>query len=146
MPHALPDPDLQPEFYHWVPFKRLVAWLIDTILIFGLTAITVVFTAFIGVLVFPFLFLAVNLAYRTVTIAKWSATPGMIVMAIELRTLSGFRLDRNAAFLHSLAFTVTMLITILLVVSAALMLMNPRGQGLVDHFMGTTALNRAGPY
>lgn len=144
--HALPDPDLLPEFYAWVPFKRLVAWVIDTVLILALTVVVVALTAFSGLLLFPVLLFVVNLAYRTVAITRWSATPGMWVMAIELRSLSGFRLDRQMAFLHSLGFTISMTVAILQVISVGLMLTSPRGQGLSDVFLNTTAINRPSPH
>jgi uncharacterized RDD family membrane protein YckC len=143
MSPALPDPDLLPEFYEWVPLKRLVAWGIDTVLILLISVVVIALTAFTGLLFLPVLLFAVNLGYRTVAISRWSATPGMWLMAIELRTLSGRPLDRNLAFMHSLGFTVSMLIAVLQVISVVLMLTSARGQGLTDHLLGTTALNRA---
>lgn len=139
---ALPDPELLPEFYRYVPFKRLVAWVIDTLLILLLTLVVVPFTAFTAVFFLPLLYVALNLGYRTVGLARWSATPGMWVMAIELRHLSGHRLDPGNAFLHSLGYTVSVLIPFLQVVSICLMLVTPRGQGLTDHILKTAALNR----
>lgn len=143
--HALPDPELLPEFYAWVPFKRLIAWAIDTVLILIVVLATVVLTAFTGVLIFPVLLFAINLGYRTVAVTRWSATPGMWLMAIELRTLSGHRLDPQQAFLHSLGFTVSITFPIIQVLSVAMMLTSPRGQGLSDRFLNTTAINRPAP-
>lgn len=146
MPHTLPDPDLQPEFYEWVPFKRGVAFVIDTAAIFLLSLLAAVLTVGIGFFIFPVVFLGIGLAYRTVTIARWSATPGMKLMAIEFRTLSGYRLDQGLAFMHSLLFTGMMIFFLIQIASVALMLMNPRGQGLSDMILGTTALNCASEF
>ena len=98
---ALPDPDYQAEFYASVPAKRLIAWVIDSILIFTLSAAAVLLTAFTGLLIWPLLYLAVGFAYRTVTIANGSATWGMRFAGIELRDSAGQRLDSGLAALHT---------------------------------------------
>ncbi len=67
-PH--PDPELQPEFYADVPAKRLVAWVVDTVLTVAATALIVLLTAFVGLFFLPLLYLSVAFAYRTVTIAR----------------------------------------------------------------------------
>ena len=139
---ALPDPELLPEFYSWVWAKRFLAWVIDTILILALVGVTLLLTAFTGFLIFPLIFFVVNLAYRAVAVTRWSATPGMLLMAIELRTLSGHRLDERLAFFHSLGFTVSITFPALQVLSVALMLTSPYGQGLSDRLLMTTAINR----
>ncbi|WP_114966677.1 RDD family protein [Alkalilacustris brevis] len=146
MPHPLPDPELLPEFYAWVPAKRLAAWAVDTVLILLLFVVVLVLTALTGLLIMPLLLFAVNLAYRAVSIGRWSATPGMMLMAIEFRRLSGQRLDPMQAFVHSLVFCIAQLVPVLLLISAALMLLTPRGQGLSDHLLHTTALNRPAPH
>ena len=139
---ALPDPELLPEFYAWVWLKRFLAWVIDTILVLVLVGLTLLLTAFTGFLIFPIVFFVVNLAYRAVAVTRWSATPGMLLMAIELRTLSGHKLDEKFAFLHSLGFSVSIAFPALQVFSVALMLTSPYGQGLSDRLLGTTAINR----
>src|SRR5690554_6668581 len=127
MSHTLPDPDLQPEFYQWVPFKRGMAFLLDTVVIFLLAVVAALLTVGIGFFIFPALYLAIGLAYRTVSISRWSATPGMKLMAIEFRTAAGDRLDQSLAFVHSLIFTGMMVFFLVQIASIALMLMNPRG-------------------
>jgi len=138
----LPPPDLRPEFYEYVALKRLGAWVIDTFAILLLTLVVLVFTAFLGALIFPLLYLAVNVAYRTVALTRWSATPGMMLMAIEFRDQTGHRLSSPLALQHTLIYTVCVLFVPLQILSVALMLVTERGQSLVDHILRTVALNR----
>ena len=140
--HNLPAPDLRPEFYAFVAPKRLGAWLVDTVLILGLTVVAVLATAFLGALIFPLLYGAVNIAYRTVALGRWSATPGMMVFSIEFRDATGHKLDVRTAFLHTITYTACVLVFPLQILSIALMLLTARGQGLGDHLLGTVALNR----
>ncbi|KIC19111.1 MULTISPECIES: RDD family protein [unclassified Leisingera] len=139
---ALPDPDYQAEFYASVPAKRLIAWIVDSILIFALSAGAVVLTAFTGLFIWPLLYLAVGFAYRTVTIANGSATWGMRFAGIELRDGEGRRMDSGMAALHTAGYTLSLALPVLQVISVILMLTSTRGQGLTDHFLGTVMLNR----
>ncbi|MEC8294510.1 MAG: RDD family protein [Pseudomonadota bacterium] len=141
---ALPDPETQPAFYQDVSSKRLLAWVIDSVLIVGLTLLVLPFTAFIGILFFGFLMLMVGFAYRVVTIANGSATLGMRFLGIEFRKSNGDRFDLGMAFLHTLGLTVSFAMPLLQVISIVLMLTTARGQGLSDHVLGTVAINRAG--
>ena len=142
----IPDPETQPEFYADVPLKRLLAWLVDTLLTLVLCLLVLPFTAFTGLFFFPFLFLSLGLIYRTATIAQGSATWGMRLMAIEFRTGSGQRFDPTLAFWHSLGFTVSCAMPLLQLASILLMLTGARGQGLTDIFLGTVAVNRRATY
>lgn len=137
----LPDPIHQPEFYAGVPTKRLLAWVVDTVIILFLCALTIPFTLFLSLFFLPVLYLVIGFAYRVVTLARGSATWGMRLAAIEMRTAEGNRFDLQAAFWHTLGFTMSMAFSILQVISIVLMLTSSRGQGLTDHVMGTTALN-----
>jgi uncharacterized RDD family membrane protein YckC len=139
---GLPNPETRPEFYAGVPLKRGFAWIVDLALIAVLTVVVVPFTAFIGLLVLPLLFLLVGFLYRWVTISLGSATLGMRVAAIELRDREGDRFDSQTAFMHTLGYSVSFAIFPLQMVSIALMLMSERGQGLTDHVLGTCAVNR----
>ncbi|MEL6172701.1 MAG: RDD family protein, partial [Pseudomonadota bacterium] len=128
----IPDPEVQPEFYADVPTKRLLAWLVDTVIILLFSALIIPFTAFTAIFFFPILVLIVGFIYRTVTIARGSATWGMRFFAIEFRTLAGARLDTSQAALHTLGLTVSFAFILLQVVSVILMLTSARGQGLSD--------------
>ena len=138
----LADPISQPQFYAGVTSKRLIAWVIDTIIIGILCAIIIPFTAFTGLFFLPFLFLVVGFLYRLVTITGASATLGMQFMAIEFRATDGGRFDLSLAFWHTLGYSINWGVTPLQLVSIALMLISARGQGLTDHVLGTAALNK----
>ncbi|EAQ27075.1 MULTISPECIES: RDD family protein [unclassified Roseovarius] len=138
----LPNPDTQPEFYADVPVKRLVAFVVDTVVIIGISLLIVPFTAFTGLFFFPILMAVVGFAYRVATIARGSATWGMRLTAIEFRDATGARFDLSQAFLHTLGLTVSFAIPILQVVSVVLMLTGDRAQGLTDRVLGSVAINR----
>ncbi len=138
----IPDPASQPEFYADVPTKRLLAWLVDTVIVIAICLIIIPFTAFTGIFFFPLLMLVVGFAYRVVTIARGSATWGMRLLAIEFRTLQGQRFDLPLAFVHTLGYSLSCALMPLQIVSIVLMLTTARGQGLTDHVLGTVAVNR----
>ncbi len=139
---ALPDPEYQPAFYDGVPTKRLLAWIVDTVVIILMCLLVLPFTAFTGVFFFPFLMLVLGFFYRWVTISAGSATWGMRLFAVELRQADGTRLDAATAFWHTLGYSVSMAFPLAQLASIALMLTGARGQGLTDHVLGTVALNR----
>ncbi|ATG39923.1 RDD family protein [Phaeobacter piscinae] len=139
---ALPDPDYQADFYQFVASKRLFAWLIDSVLITLLASVAVVFTAFTGLFIWPLLYLVIGFIYRAVTIAAGSATWGMVIAGIELRDLSGRKLDGQGALLHTVGYSISMAFPVLQVISILMMLMTARGQGLTDAVLGTVMLNR----
>ncbi len=142
MTFSLPDPERQPEFYDGVSTKRLIAWGIDSILILLLTLIVVVFTFFLGILFFVPLYIALGFAYRTVTLAQYSSTPGMAFMAMEIRHEDGTRLSLQSAALHTLGYTISTSFPLIQLVSIVLMLTSGQGQGLSDRLLGTAALNK----
>lgn len=139
---TLPDPISQPQFYASVASKRLVAWIVDSIVILVLSLIVVLLTAFVGLLIWPLLYLVVGFAYRTVTLANGSATWGMRFAGVEIRNAFGERLDLGLALAHTAGYTLSIAIPLIQVVSIIMMLTSARGQGLTDAFLGTVALNR----
>lgn len=138
----LPDPASEPWFYQGVLARRAFAWLVDTVLILLLALLAVPATAFIGAFFFPVLLLAVNLVYRWATVARWSATPGMLLAHLELRGAHGGRLSTGEAVLHGTAFTLIAASMLGQIASIALMALSPRGQGLHDLLTGAVMLNR----
>ncbi len=140
---ALPDAHRHTAFYADVPTKRAMAWVIDTMLITALTAMIVPFTAFTALFFLPFLYLTVSFATRWASLAILSATPGMVFFGITLRDRDGYRLDQATAFAHTLGYTLSFAFVLPQVISAALMIMSPRAQGLADLVLGTVAINRA---
>ena len=142
-PWGLPAPDTHPEFYADTVLKRAFAWLVDVILIFIIAAIAVPLTAFIGAFFFPLLYAVVSFVYRWWSLAAASATPGMRLASVELRTREGARFDAATAFLHTAGYFVSVAVFPLQLVSIVLMLISDRKQGLTDHILGTAAINRA---
>ena len=140
---ALPDPDLHPAFYAGVPLKRALAWLVDVTLVAILCVLILPFTAFTGLFFFPVLMLTVGFLYRWITIANHSATWGMRLFAIEFRDADGQRFSSGTAFAHTAGYTISVVTAPLQLVSMGLMVFTARGQGLSDHLLGTTAVNRA---
>lgn len=140
----LPDPDLNAEFYTDVPAKRLLAWVVDTVITAAITALIVPFTAFTALFFLPLLYLAVAFAYRAVTIARHGATPGMRLMAISLHGARGGTLTPAEAMVHTGLFLTASAMVLPQVISIVMMLMTARGQSLVDLMLGTVMLNRAG--
>ncbi|MBD3663065.1 RDD family protein [Sulfitobacter aestuariivivens] len=138
----LPDPDIQPQFYEGVPLKRLIAWVVDIVLIAVICVLIVPFTAFTGIFFFPLLMLVVGFVYRVMTIANSSATWGMRLMAIELRDGRDQKFDLGQAFAHTLGYTVSVAMPPLQLISVVLMATTARGQGLTDMVLSATALNR----
>lgn len=140
---GLPDPDTQAEFYQDVTLKRLLAWLIDVILISGICIVIGILTLGIGFILWGLVYLAVGFVYRMITLSNKSATLGMRLTAIELRRHDGQHFDRQTAALHTLGYYVSMSTFLLQVVSIVMMFTTARGQGLGDMILGTAAINRA---
>ena len=140
---SLPDPNTQSAFYDGVPAKRALAWVIDTALIAALTLIILPLTGFLAMFFLGGLFLVVGFLYRWISLSRSSATPGMRVCAIEMRAATAERFDTGIAFAHTLGYSLSVAFVFPQLLSMALMLLTPRGQGLTDHILGTAALHRA---
>lgn len=137
---GLPDPDAHPELYRDTTMKRAFAWLVDVVIIGAITGLVAVLTVFMAVLLLP-LYAVVGFLYRWVTMAG-GGTLGHRLMALEFRDIEGKPFGAFTALLHTAGYTASIMIFPLQLVSIALMLMSPRGQGLTDHMLGTAALNR----
>ena len=140
------DPAAHPERYDGVRTRRIFAFLVDVgaILLLMLVAFTVVtilgvLTLGLGWLLLPAVWPVVAILYEVLTKGgPASATPGMRLMGVELRTRAGERLDYPLALLHSLGFwfSVTLLTPLVLIVS----LFTGRKQLLHDLLLGTVAV------
>ena len=139
---GLPDPVTKPQFYTGVLAKRAAAWVFDVVLVGILCVIIVPFSVFTALLFFPFLMLVVGFIYRWFTIASKSSTWGMRLMGIELRDHDGLRLDSQSALMHTAGYSFSMAMAPLQLVSVLMMLLSDRKQGLTDHLLGTTAINK----
>lgn len=140
---ALPDPHYHAEFYADVPMKRLLAWVIDSGAILVLTILAIPFTAFTALFFLPLFYMAIGFAYRVITLARRSATPGMRLMSIEVRTEQGGRLDLGQATMHTLLYSLFLSFFLPMLASVVLIMTGARGQGLHDLALGTVVINRA---
>lgn len=141
------DPDTQPELFAGVLPKRIVAFFVDAVFIVALMipAALVVFvlgviTLGIGWLLFPVLFLLVALGYVGLTLGgPTSATPGMRMTGVEMRTWSGAPMFALLAIIHALLFwfSVSLLTPLILLVA----LFTSRRQLLHDLLLGTVVVN-----
>ena len=139
---GLPDPVLDAQFYSGVPFKRLIAWIIDSVIVGAIWLVLVIGT--LGTFAFFMLFglLLVNFVYRAFMVDRYSATLGMMAVGVELRNGRGDKLDRTQAIWHVTLFLGLMVFFFINIISMVVMLVNERGQGLHDMVLGTTAINR----
>ena len=137
-----PDPFRAPQFYASVPSKRLIAWIIDTVITLILAVLLIPFTAFVGFFFFPLLVLIIGFGYRSLTIGASSATWGMRMMSIELRDTRGERFDFSQALVHTLGYSISMAFVPVQIVSIIMMLGSARGQSLTDMALGSVMINR----
>lgn len=142
----LPDPATQPEFFSGVVFKRLIAWALDLVAITIISAILATLPLFIGWFFFPLIFLAVKLVYCIGSLSRFSATPGMRLMNIELRNRQGQAMESSEAALHTISFVISMAFVIPQLITLALTVLSPKGQGLHDMFVGATVINSPSKY
>ena len=139
---GLPDPEMDSQFYEKVPTRRLVAWVFDGIITFGMTFLISVLTIGLGFFIFPLIWLVIGLIYRTATIANKSSTWGMRMVGIEFRDKDGQKLSTGLSLAHTLIFTIGTGFFIVQIVSIVLILTSRYGQSVQDMILGTTAINR----
>lgn len=142
---GLPDPAQQGAFYRDVALKRFLAWIVDAMMVFVLTALVVLLTAGIGAFFWGFIFLAIDFLYRWIGLSRKSATLGQRLVSLEYRRFTGERFDVLTAFLHTAGylFCYAGTIGLLQLVSIITVLVTPKRQNLPDLLLGTAAINRA---
>ena len=144
------DPVRQPDLFDGVLSRRIVAFCIDAFLVFVLTLPVVLMLALLGFVTF-FLswlligpsFALVALGYVALTLGgKASATIGMRLAGVEMRTWSGAPLFPLLAVMHALVFwlSVAALTPFVLLVG----LFTYRRQLLHDLLLGVVVLNADG--
>lgn len=138
-----PDPLSRPDLFEGIVLKRVLAYLIDVAILIGVTAfmwLLVVLTFGLLAAIAGVLTPLIPLAYHTLLIGgRDSATIGMRMTGIEVRTLDGGHPDYPQAALQTLLFYATMALTGLLLVVA---LFNERGRCLHDWLSGTVTVVR----
>jgi uncharacterized RDD family membrane protein YckC len=140
---AIPEPAAFPELYEGVLWRRVLSYLVDLLCIgVVMLGVWVVFVLLwllsFGLLgpVLWFLFGLVPLAYHTLLLAgSHSATWGMRLFDLELRSVTGERPSLLQALIQTVLFYVTVGMTCSLILLVALF--NRRRRTLHDFLAGT---------
>ena len=148
-PHAY-DPVSQPEYFEGVLSRRLMAFFVDATMIIGPIVILAMFififgiaTLSLGWMLFPLLgpaFVIWAICYNAMTLGSpASATLGMRVMGLEMRTWYGAPVYSLLGAVHAVAFwfSVSMLTPFVLLVA----LFNGRRRLVHDYLVGTVVVN-----
>lgn len=140
------DPEREPELFDGVLSRRLLAFLIDAVIIFllslaGYVLVTIlgVVTLGLGFLLFGLVFPLVALGYTGITLgSSASATIGMRMMGLEMRLWHGERMYFLIGVFHALVFWLSMSLTPLILLVA---LFNRRKRLLHDFISGAVIIN-----
>ena len=145
---GMPDPATIPEAYEGVLVRRTLAYFVDLCCIGVLAVLFWVAFAVLWVLSFGllgpllwFLFGLIPLAYHTLLLSgRWSATLGMRMFDLELRSVTGER----PGFLQALAQTALFYLTVAATCSLILLfvLLNRHKRTLHDVLAGTVMVRR----
>jgi len=151
-PHAY-DPVANPELFDGVLARRVVAFLIDFLILSIPVVFVSMFIFVIGIVTFGLGFLIYGLLWPAMVIwavcyygftlgSPASATIGMRAMDIEMRTWYGAPAYFVLGAVHAVVFwvTVSMITPLVLVVC----LFNERGRCLHDMLVGTIVINNPG--
>jgi uncharacterized RDD family membrane protein YckC len=139
---GLPDPAVRPELFEGVRWRRVLAYLVDVCCIGAITVVIGILFAVVWVLSFGMLDLAwwllglIPLAYHTLLVSgRHSATFGMRIFDLQLRSWNGERPMFLQALAHTALFYVTVGATGSLILLFALF--NRRKRTLHDLLAGT---------
>ncbi|KAB2873553.1 MAG: RDD family protein [Bauldia sp.] len=142
------DPDTRPDLFEGILSRRIVAFVVDAILIFLLMVPAALIVFILGFLtftlawwiLFPPLFAIVALGYVGLTLGgPRSSTVGMRMTGIEMRTWNGGPMFMLLAIMHALIFwfSVGLLTPLVLLVG----LFTYRKQLLHDLLLGVVMVN-----
>ena len=150
-PHAY-DPDLHPELFEGVLARRVVAFAIDLILIATPVVVAAMFIFVFGIVTFGLGWALYWLLSPATVIwglvyyglgfgSAASATIGMRVLDIEMRTWYGAPAYFVLGAVHAIVYwiTISVLTPLVLIVG----FFNPRGRLLHDILVGTVVINNA---
>lgn len=137
-----------PAFVSDIVFKRILAHIVDSAILLAVMApigifmiLTAVATFGLLILPFAFAFLAMRFLYYVgFTAGEKSATPGMRMLGIELRTITGGRPDFLQAFLRLAVYYV--LIGLLTPLILLVVLFNAQRRAIHDMVSETVVVNR----
>jgi uncharacterized RDD family membrane protein YckC len=142
------DPVTQPQRFAGVISKRVIAFIIDAIIITLLTVVVYVAIAVLGVLtlglawlLFGLAFPAVGLGYNALTIGgPNSATVGQRMMGLEVLMWFGGKVSPLIAAFHALLFWFSLVIFCPILLWA---LFDPQKRCLHDILAGVVVMNRS---
>jgi uncharacterized RDD family membrane protein YckC len=145
-PHAY-DPVKEPRPFQSVIRKRVLAFIVDAIIITVLTAVTYVVVGLLGIvtlglawLLFGLVFPAVGLGYNALTIGgPNSATIGQRMMGLEVRMWFGGKVTPLIAAFHALMFWFSLVVFCPILLWA---FFDPRKRCLHDILAGVVVINR----
>lgn len=145
-PHAF-DPAAKPDFFETVIRRRIFAFLIDVTIVLALSTALYVVVFFLGIvtlglawLLFGLVVPTVALGYNAYTLGQpQSATIGMRVMELEMRTWYGAPCYPLLGAFHALLFWIS--VTVFTPFVLLLALFNGRKRTLHDFFAGTIVVN-----
>jgi uncharacterized RDD family membrane protein YckC len=145
----LPDPATAPELFEGVLTRRVVAFIVDTVIIGALTVLVSVFGGVMGFFTLGLAWLAlviviplVILGYYVVTLGSpRRATIGMQMMDLVLTPTRGQPLDGWKILIHPLVFWITVWIAWPL--SLLVALLTPRREMVHDLIAGTLMVRRS---
>ncbi len=148
-PHAY-NPDTNPEFFEGVPARRLVAFLIDLVILAIPLVVLALFFFAIGIVTLGFGFILFGLMpvlsvlwalfyYGATLGGPQSATLGMRAMDIEMRTWYGSSAYFVLGAVHAIVFWVTVSALTPLVLFVCFF--NARKRLLHDFLVGTVVVN-----
>ncbi|HUI18924.1 MAG TPA: RDD family protein [Alphaproteobacteria bacterium] len=151
---AAPDPLDHPEYYDGVILRRVFGHLVDLFLVcilifaFGVFVVTVGVLS-LGLLWVPLLLVSplVTLAYDALQVGgRHSATLGMRLFGVEVRSWTGARPELAQAFVRALIFwgMSYMTATLLMWLVLGFALFNTRRRCLHDYLSGTVVIRAAG--
>ena len=146
---GVPDPQTDPQFYDGVPLRRLIAFVLDTlvivilwfvvlVLVFAISAATMGLALPVGILMLA----CTGLIYRWIMLWQRSATLGMMAVGVEVRDAQGEKCSPGIAFLHSIAFLVTLYFLPLAIIGWILMASSPHRRTMHDLMLGAVVINR----
>jgi uncharacterized RDD family membrane protein YckC len=150
-PHAF-DPWLQPELFRGVLTRRVIAFLIDLIVLSIPIVLAILFIAVFGIvtlglgwalfwLVSPASIIWALVYYGTSVGGPHSSTPGMRVMDLELRTWYGAPGYFLLGAMHAVLFWISVSVLSPLVLLVGLF--NGRRRLLHDVLLGTVVINNS---
>ena len=137
--HVIPEERL----FQGVAGRRLMAWVIDTLVIAVITTFLTVLTGFLALFFLGGLYLAVNFLYRWLGMARHGSTFGMRMMGLTFIDGQTRPIDGGTAFLHTLFYTLSVAFVIPQVISVLLIAFTRDHRSLSDIVLGTALVNRA---